>query len=124
MESEVGSFFFLFCFFFIGRRKGKRMLWPLMERGGITRTVRVSPRSAAFFRGLQSSHHVSHRTLNFQENGGGTGRRWMSVEGAESEEDHHEIMFYSMRHAATVTLKEMHHFGAQVRALSRRPPST
>jgi len=41
-------------------------------------------------------------------------RRWMSVEGAESDEDQHEIMFYSLRHAATVTLKEMHHFGAQV----------
>jgi len=40
-------------------------------------------------------------------------RRWMSVEGAESDEDQHEIMFYSLRHAATVTLKEMHHFGAQ-----------
>jgi len=38
----------------------------------------------------------------------------MSVEGAESDEDQHEIMFYSLRHAATVTLKEMHHFGAQV----------
>jgi hypothetical protein len=45
------------------------------------------------------------------------GRRWMSVEGAESEEDQHEIMFYSLRHAATVTLKEMHHFGAQVQTL-------
>jgi len=41
-------------------------------------------------------------------------RRWMSVEGAESDEDQHEIMFYSLRHAATVTLKEMHRFGAQV----------
>ena len=40
-------------------------------------------------------------------------QRWMSVEGAETEEDQHEIMFYSLRHAATVTLKEMHHFGAQ-----------
>ena len=35
------------------------------------------------------------------------------MEGAETEEDQHEIMFYSLRHAATVTLKEMHHFGAQ-----------
>jgi hypothetical protein len=38
----------------------------------------------------------------------------MSVEGPESDEDQHEIMFYSLRHAATVTLKEMHHFGSQV----------
>lgn len=37
----------------------------------------------------------------------------MSVEGPESDEDQHEIMFYSLRHAATVTLKEMHHFGSQ-----------
>ena len=36
------------------------------------------------------------------------------MEGAENDEDEHEIMFYAMRHAATVTLKEMHKFGAQV----------
>eukprot|EP00961_Rhodomonas_salina_P253859 3430629-Rhodomonas_salina.2 len=48
----------------------------------------------------------------------GGGRRWFS-EGALSEEDEHEIMFFSLRHAATVTLKEMHQFGSQVQ---RRPP--
>ncbi|KAJ1478437.1 mitochondrial branched-chain alpha-ketoacid dehydrogenase kinase-domain-containing protein, partial [Baffinella frigidus] len=37
----------------------------------------------------------------------------VTAEGAENVEDEHEIMFYSMRHAATVTLKEMHQFGAQ-----------
>ena len=46
----------------------------------------------------------------------------MSVEGAESDEDQHEIMFYSLRHAATVTLKEMHHFGAQVPPTHRLRP--
>ncbi len=44
---------------------------------------------------------------------GGGGRRWFA-EGALSEEDEHEIMFFSLRHAATVTLKEMHQFGSQV----------
>ena len=59
--------------------------------------------------------HMGASTVNDARRAGG--RRWMSVEGAESEEDQHEIMFYSLRHAATVTLKEMHHFGAQVQTL-------
>ncbi|EKX50340.1 hypothetical protein GUITHDRAFT_104150 [Guillardia theta CCMP2712] len=44
---------------------------------------------------------------------GNTCKRCFSVEGAETEEDEHEILFFSLRHAATVTLKEMHQFGAQ-----------
>ena len=39
-------------------------------------------------------------------------QRSFSVDGAESEEDAHEIMFYSLRKPATVTLKEMYAFGA------------
>jgi len=35
-------------------------------------------------------------------------KRSFSVDGAESEEDAHEIMFYSLRKPATVTLKEMY----------------
>jgi len=33
------------------------------------------------------------------------------VDGAESEEDTHEIMFYAMRHPAVITLREMYSFG-------------
>jgi hypothetical protein len=42
-----------------------------------------------------------------------------SVDGAESEEDAHEIMFYSLRKPATVTLKEMYAFGASTKNSTR-----
>ena len=45
--------------------------------------------------------------------------RNFSVDGAESEEDAHEIMFYSLRKPATVTLKEMYAFGASTKHSTR-----
>eukprot|EP00960_Hanusia_phi_P046689 757981-Hanusia_phi.AAC.4 len=55
---------------------------------------------------IASPQHMSAGIAN-------TCKRCFSVEGAETEEDEHEILFFSLRHAATVTLKEMHQFGAQ-----------
>lgn len=46
-------------------------------------------------------------------------QRSFSVDGAESEEDAHEIMFYSLRKPATVTLKEMYAFGASTKHSTR-----
>jgi len=97
---------------------------PPWGRQGCSPPAAPSEASGARFamRGLAAWASASHRgacsaALGARLQRPPAGRRWMSAEGAESEEDQHEIMFYSLRHAATVTLKEMHHFGAQVRPL-------
>ena len=38
-------------------------------------------------------------------------RRAMSIDGAESQEDEHELSFYALRHPASVTLRELYQFG-------------
>jgi hypothetical protein len=47
------------------------------------------------------------------------GLRSFSIDGAESEEDAHEILFYSLRKPATITLKEMYAFGASSKHSTR-----
>ncbi len=101
-----------------GSNKGLHMAPVLRRHGPVEmqrRTVRAGLEAwaQAPHMGVWCATRVS--PVNDARRAGG--RRWMSVEGAESEEDQHEIMFYSLRHAATVTLKEMHHFGAQVQTL-------
>ena len=105
------------------------MRWCRMARAAsLLATCRSATRSCTF---PDSHSHLlvacrARAISRIHSAGTSMGRRWMSiegaVEGAESEEDQHEIMFYSLRHAATVTLKEMHHFGAQVPHPGYGPP--